>query len=114
MEGRYGEGGEPYEQANELNAMMITPGFIRTFRGTQSMDCKTEVCARPYDEAYSWIHMGMTWHVNGTTKYYLNGTKVFESQFNEGTDGAMPIQPGGVLAAGQEADKPWGTCAHGL
>ena len=107
MEGRYSEGGDPYEQANEL-LFAYFPSFMRLFRGTQAKDCKTETCSRPFDEAYSWIHMGMTWHVNGTTKYYLNGTKVFEDQFTEGTDGAMPIQSGGVLAAGQEADKPWG------
>ena len=52
--------------------------------------------------------MGVTWHVNGTTQFFLNGTKVFEATFDIGNDGAMPIQPGGVLVAGQEADKPWG------
>ena len=109
VNGHYGEGGDPYEQANEIQ-YAFTPTFLRFFRGSSQTDCTNDentACSVPFSGAYSWIHMGLTWHVNGTVNFYLNGSKVFEQRFDTG-DGILPVQPGGILHVGQEADKPWG------
>ena len=109
VNGRYGMGGGPYEQANEL-LFGFSPSYSRLFRATQSLDCETDVCKLPYTNAYQWVHMAFAWSVNGSVKFFMNGNKVHDAVFcDPGTscDGTMPIQPGGILVAGQEADGPW-------
>ena len=109
--GRFGNGGEPYENANEFG-IIHAPSYLRIFRATSSYDFDGQ---QAVGSTGNWTHVAVTWRANATDDqpqlmYYLNGVQVANKTIcaADGCDLGMNIQPGGVIHLGQEADKPWG------
>ncbi|KAL1512389.1 hypothetical protein AB1Y20_005647 [Prymnesium parvum] len=111
--GRYGEGGEPYENANEL-AMWHARSFARLSRATSWSADFPEPST--YARSGSWVHVALVWSAdptagpNGQSALYINGSLVGnETICAVGTcDMGLPVQPGGIIHLGLEADRAWG------
>ncbi|KAL1507311.1 hypothetical protein AB1Y20_008157 [Prymnesium parvum] len=112
--GRYGEGGAPYENANEL-VLMHKNGYLRLWRATQrgpDFPIPNDVYAR----AGSWVHIALAWSADpsasphGQIALYVDGAFLANSTvcaLGE-CDMGKPLQPGGVIHLGNDADRPWG------
>jgi hypothetical protein len=114
--GRYGVGGAPYEQPNELllshSSVATESRHMRICRATsRSPDMPV-----PVYEPGSWVHMTAVWVADpsdsphGQLALYIDGALTANATVCAvGTcDLGMPLQPGGIVHLGQEADAPYG------
>lgn len=100
-----GDDDEAYRSPNEL-AVMMSSSMIRVLVGGERFDCESELCRRPYAQAGAWHHVAVSWSADGgDVAVYVNGTLGGNGTFGSG--GALPLQGGGVLHLGLEADGRW-------
>jgi hypothetical protein len=112
VSGRYGAGGAAYENANELVGLHA-PTYMRLFRATTNKNIATSAV---YDAAGNWTHNAIVWSADpagsptGQYAFYVNGQLVdnLTACVYDACDMGKPVQGGGVIHLGQEADKPWG------
>jgi hypothetical protein len=118
--GRFGQGGLPYEQANEV-VLLHAPSYLRLFRGTDAANVET-AGTRYGSFGAKWTHVAVAWSANasaspdghGQLALYLDGRLVGNQTVCDrgGCDFGMAVQPGGVLHMGQEADAPFADFDH--
>ena len=112
VSGRYGQGGDSYENANELVGLHSTTSF-RLFRATSLFDVDDTTA---HSTAGQWNHFAVVWSADpkgsrhGQFAFYINGARVFNTTVcaYQACDFGMAVQPKGVVHIGQEADRPWG------
>ena len=64
VDGRYGDGGAPYEQANEFGISPMA-GSFRFFKGTDNTNCDSEECKAPQKgNVGEWNHVALSWTAN--------------------------------------------------
>ncbi|KAL1499713.1 hypothetical protein AB1Y20_012400, partial [Prymnesium parvum] len=110
--GRYGEGGLPYENANEL-VLIHAQEYTRLFRASSLQD---HPHAARLDGESAWVHVALTWAADpadsphGQSALFINGTKVANQTLCAvGACGmGLRLQPNGIVHLGQEADRAWG------
>ena len=124
VDGRYGLGGAPYEQANEfIFAPMI--GGLRFYKGASLDTCIEPECITPQNTtgAGNWNHVALSWTADAENSrtanskqhawqvaFYVNGELAYNNTECEvdPCDMGMPIESGGVITLGPEPDTPWG------
>jgi len=112
VDGRYGAGGAPYENANEV-VLLHAPTYLRLFRATSNKNIESNAV---YDAAGTWQHNAIVWSADpagatdGQFAHYVNGVLVGSETACavDACDMGKAVQGGGVIHLGQEADKPWG------
>jgi len=120
--GRYGLGGAPYDQADELTICPMV-GALRLVKGVLNENCLASECTAPQTSDFGdWTHAALSWtadsenartanvkHHAWQVAFYVNGELAYnDTRCEVGTcDTGMPIESGGVIALGQEPDTPW-------